>query len=153
MSRLIRFFLFPVLLASSLPAQAVPTAPDTLAYTTTSVRLRESPFPTARPVAVLSQGTTVRLYSCSEGWCSVTVSSHAGYLLQEFLTQQAPQAATQQGRGYYNIDGQFVPSPTRTADGQPPPGASAQCQDGTFSFSKHRRGTCSWHGGVARWLP
>jgi hypothetical protein len=31
-------------------------------------------------------------------------------------------------------------------------GASAQCVDGTYSWSSHRQGTCSWHGGVARWL-
>jgi hypothetical protein len=33
-----------------------------------------------------------------------------------------------------------------------PIGASARCRDGTYSFSQHRRGTCSWHGGVALWL-
>jgi hypothetical protein len=33
-----------------------------------------------------------------------------------------------------------------------PRGASAQCRDHTWSFSESRRGTCSWHGGVARWL-
>ncbi|WP_431636442.1 DUF3761 domain-containing protein [Dyella sp. KULCS107] len=33
-----------------------------------------------------------------------------------------------------------------------PAGASAQCRDGTYSFSRSRRGTCSHHGGVARWL-
>ena len=33
-----------------------------------------------------------------------------------------------------------------------PPGATAQCADGTYSFSSHRRGTCSHHGGVLRWL-
>lgn len=33
-----------------------------------------------------------------------------------------------------------------------PPGASALCRDGTYSFSHHRRGTCSWHGGVKKWL-
>jgi len=31
-------------------------------------------------------------------------------------------------------------------------GATAICRDGTYSFSAHRRGTCSHHGGVARWL-
>lgn len=31
-------------------------------------------------------------------------------------------------------------------------GASALCRDGTYSFSSHHRGTCSWHGGVARFL-
>jgi hypothetical protein len=33
-----------------------------------------------------------------------------------------------------------------------PPGATALCRDGTYSFSQHRSGTCSHHGGVARWL-
>ena len=33
-----------------------------------------------------------------------------------------------------------------------PDGATARCRDGTWSFSESRRGTCSWHGGVAAWL-
>lgn len=31
-------------------------------------------------------------------------------------------------------------------------GATAECRDGTYSYSAHRRGTCSHHGGVKRWL-
>src|SRR3989442_12961997 len=42
-------------------------------------------------------------------------------------------------------------TPTRTPVG-PPPGASAICNAGTYSYSQHRRGTCSHHRGVARWL-
>ena len=33
-----------------------------------------------------------------------------------------------------------------------PSAATARCRDGTYSFSKHRSGTCSHHGGVATWL-
>jgi membrane-bound ClpP family serine protease len=33
-----------------------------------------------------------------------------------------------------------------------PSGAMAKCQDGTYSFSSNRSGTCSHHGGVATWL-
>ena len=33
-----------------------------------------------------------------------------------------------------------------------PNGATAQCRDGSFSFSQHRQGTCSRHSGVAKWL-
>lgn len=33
-----------------------------------------------------------------------------------------------------------------------PAGASAICRDGTPSYSAHRSGTCSHHGGVAEWL-
>ncbi|MEU6481710.1 DUF3761 domain-containing protein [Streptomyces sp. NPDC047017] len=35
---------------------------------------------------------------------------------------------------------------------QAPAGATARCSDGTYSYSAHRRGTCSHHGGVAVWL-
>lgn len=42
-----------------------------------------------------------------------------------------------------------VPAATASS---PPPGATALCRDGTYSFSQHRSGTCSYHGGVARWL-
>ena len=151
--RRLRFSLLCVaFLAGPVSAQAPVSSQDTLAYTTSSVRLREKPFPTARALAVLPQGTAVRLYGCSQGWCSVAVSRLAGYLLEEFLGAQASQAATSEGRGYINSQGERVPSPTGTADGKPPAGATAHCRDGTFSFSRTRQGTCSHHGGVAEWL-
>lgn len=31
-------------------------------------------------------------------------------------------------------------------------GATALCNDGTLSYSKHAQGTCSQHGGVKEWL-
>jgi hypothetical protein len=31
-------------------------------------------------------------------------------------------------------------------------GATARCVDGTLSYSQHRSGTCSHHGGVAQWI-
>src|SRR5205807_4116499 len=31
-------------------------------------------------------------------------------------------------------------------------GPTAQCRDGRYSYSQHRSGTCSHHGGVARWI-
>ncbi|HZT90345.1 MAG TPA: DUF3761 domain-containing protein [Stellaceae bacterium] len=53
--------------------------------------------------------------------------------------------------GYYtNRSGHVVPRPCGDwHTQQPPPGATARCRDGTYSFSEHRRGTCSRHGGVA----
>jgi len=54
------------------------------------------------------------------------------------------------GADYYrNVDGNCVHRPV-PADG-PPAGATAKCNDGTYSFSQHRSGTCSHHGGVAIW--
>jgi hypothetical protein len=34
----------------------------------------------------------------------------------------------------------------------PLPGVSARCQDSWYSYSQHATGTCSGHGGVARWI-
>jgi len=50
-----------------------------------------------------------------------------------------------------------APIPSETAYVLPPqptypPGATAICNDGTYSYSQHRRGSCSGHGGVAVWL-
>jgi len=36
--------------------------------------------------------------------------------------------------------------------GGPPPGATAVCRDGDYSYSTHHSGTCSGHGGVREWL-
>jgi hypothetical protein len=54
------------------------------------------------------------------------------------------------GSYYRNSRGRCVHRPMRSH--RPPAGASARCRDGTYSFSQSRRGTCSWHGGVATWL-
>jgi len=56
-------------------------------------------------------------------------------------------------RHYRNKDGQDVHAPSKSKAGKAPDGASAQCRDGSYSFSQHRRGTCSRHGGIAQWLP
>lgn len=53
---------------------------------------------------------------------------------------------------YRNVDGICVHRPIRTKNSAVPAGATAQCRDGSYAFSQHRRGTCSHHGGVAKWL-
>ena len=52
---------------------------------------------------------------------------------------------------YRNSNGRTVHSPAHSKNGKRPNGASAKCRDGSYSFSKHRRGTCSRHHGVANW--
>lgn len=34
---------------------------------------------------------------------------------------------------------------------RPASAQTAVCRDGSYSYSQHRSGTCSHHGGVARW--
>ncbi|MYW91275.1 DUF3761 domain-containing protein [Amycolatopsis rubida] len=52
------------------------------------------------------------------------------------------------GSDYYrNSSGNCVHRPDSN-----PSGATAQCKDGSYSYSQHRSGTCSGHGGVKQWL-
>jgi hypothetical protein len=75
--------------------------------------------------------------------------------------QPSPTQPTQQGKQkvqpkctdngtYVNSQGQTVKRPEDCSAA--PQGATAQCHDGSYSFSQSRRGTCSHHGGVAKWL-
>ncbi|WP_328857224.1 DUF3761 domain-containing protein [Williamsia herbipolensis] len=78
------------------------------------------------------------------------------YVPPPTTTYQAPPAAGNDsgsgcgGDSYVNSDGNCIHSPV--AGNSAPDGATAQCEDGTYSFSQHRRGTCSGHGGVGAWL-
>jgi hypothetical protein len=78
--------------------------------------------------------------------------------VQQAPVQQAPvvQAPVQAappncgGDDYINSDGNCVHRPEQAPTA--PTGATAKCNDGSYSFSQHRSGTCSHHGGVAEWL-
>ena len=49
--------------------------------------------------------------------------------------------------GYYrNVDGLMIHRPMHAS--QRLAGSTATCRDGSQSFSRHHRGTCSHHGGV-----
>ncbi|MEV1294590.1 DUF3761 domain-containing protein [Pseudonocardia sp. NPDC049635] len=62
----------------------------------------------------------------------------------------APASVCNSSTHYVNADGNCIPRPTEAAS--PPAGATAQCKNGSYSFSQNRSGTCSRNGGVARWL-
>ena len=67
------------------------------------------------------------------------------------MSGPAPTAFPNCKRGYYkNVSGRCVHRPVHAAN--VPAGATAKCRDGTYSFSQHASGTCSHHGGVARWI-
>jgi hypothetical protein len=149
MPKLASVILAICLSASALAAQA--KLADTTGYTTAAVSLRARPDLSARSIARLAGETPVRFSSCQNGWCQIAVNGLSGYLPRLSLSLQ-PNGSFVEGGGYTNSQGNRVRSPTRTPDNRPPAGASAQCRDGTYSFSQSRRGTCSHHGGVAKWL-
>ena len=91
----------------------------------------------------------------------VSVLALAAVLLPSLYSQNPPPSTTpptQQDQKpkctdagtYVNSKGETVKRPENCSAA--PQGATAQCRDGTYSFSKSRSGTCSHHGGVAKWL-
>ncbi|MBV9773178.1 MAG: DUF3761 domain-containing protein [Gemmatimonadetes bacterium] len=126
--------LFVLALAFALPAQSCE------ARTTTSLQLRERSSADSGPVTTISAGQTVTVGTCPGDWCETTSRQEDGYGARRHLGDD----------GYTNVDGDRVRSPVQASGA--PAGASAHCRDDTYSFSAHRRGTCSHHGGVAEWL-
>lgn len=49
---------------------------------------------------------------------------------------------------YVNVSGHLVHSPSCGKEHIKP---TADCRDGSVSFSEHHQGTCSHHGGVDHW--
>ena len=130
---------------------AVGSNTESIGFTNAAVWLRASASLDANRVALLPQGTQVRVIACARQACNVRFRALSGYLPEELLQRAPPAVAIESGRGYINSRGEWIPSPTLTSDGQAPQAASARCRDGSYSFSRSRQGTCSWHGGVAEW--
>jgi len=87
--------------------------------------------------------------------CSLLLPSNAQNTTQpsqEPAHSQPSQSQTAPSKPpyYTNKDGHRVKSPIQAPSA--PAGATAQCRDGSWSFSQHRRGTCSHHGGVSTWI-
>jgi hypothetical protein len=137
-----------------------PAGAQTHARTTAAAWLRAGPSAHARAVARVARGASVDVGRCRVAWCAVSAGGRSGWLPRHVIASASaeprrartplPRVPERTGRGYVNSDGVWVRSPTFSHTA--PSGASARCRDGSYSFSMHRRGTCSHHGGVAEWL-
>ncbi|WP_328604031.1 DUF3761 domain-containing protein [Amycolatopsis sp. NBC_00345] len=118
---------------SSLPTYSTPaTTPETPIPTTSDAPVSAAPIAPAAPAAPAPAAT-------KKAVPKIPATKKA-----------APQPATPAACGsdyYLNSSGTCVHRPSSN-----PSGATAQCKDGSYSYSQHRSGTCSGHGGVKQWL-
>jgi len=88
--------------------------------------------------------------SCGECW---TITDLTGTGARHLRNRSPAPGATAPTSGtcpsdyYRNSSGHCIHRPSSD-----PAGATALCVDGTYSYSEHASGTCSYHGGVARWI-
>jgi uncharacterized protein YgiM (DUF1202 family) len=128
----------------------------TTKYTTANLNLRQSANTKCKVLPVIPKGTTVTIdEDCDCKWILVSYKNQVGYVSAKYFTKKKIQktiaAKSNSTVKYYtNTFGERIQSPTHY--NAPPAGATALCRDGTYSFSRNRRGTCSHHGGVAKWL-
>jgi uncharacterized protein YgiM (DUF1202 family) len=129
---------------------------DLIKETTSNLNLRLTPDTSSEIITVIPKGTRVKIKKdCDCTWIPVLYVGKVGYVSAKHLklpTKKVDSVNTKTSKvkHYTNTSGERVQSPTYY--NSQPAGATALCRDGTYSFSKSRRGTCSHHGGVARWL-
>lgn len=138
-------------------------------YTTANLHLRYGPGTRYQVVTVIPKGTAVTIdEDCNCKWIAVEYCGNIGYVSSKYLSNGYSRSSktnrgyqyhhssttyshpTSSVRYYTNTYGERVQSPTYYSS--IPSCATAICRDGTYSFSRNRRGTCSHHDGVARWL-
>ena len=109
----------------------------------------------AKPVAKQTTiATTSRHYDCTKAGnaskqeCKVSAANTQGApktIAASKASQSGPTARPSTAQGPART------TTSKASDNNNPAGAIAQCKDGTYSHSKSRSGTCSRHGGVAKW--
>ena len=145
----ILFLLLQLVFVFSLNAQD-----SNIRYATSNLNMRSLDNASSEVVLVIPEGTAITIdEDCDCKWIPITYNGQIGYVSAKYLSKEktsikAPYRANI--KYYTNSRGERVQSPTRYNSA--PAGATALCNDGTYSFSRSRRGTCSHHGGVARWL-
>jgi uncharacterized protein YgiM (DUF1202 family) len=132
-------------------------------YASTNINFRTKPSEYASKTCIIPYQQKLKVYDlANRTWALVKYNGTIGYVKAKYLRQitvaKSSKLITHKNisrvkprrQTYINCDGIRIQSPTYSNSA--PNNASAVCNDGTYSFSKHRRGTCSGHGGVARWL-
>lgn len=98
---------------------------------------------------ITTENTTYTPTGCKQNETRISKSEVTTQPVNEVIavgTYVAPQPTCTNG-SYVNSSGNTVCSPSATNTG----GATARCNDGSYSYSQHRSGTCSGHKGVAVW--
>ncbi|HEY0050233.1 MAG TPA: DUF3761 domain-containing protein [Pyrinomonadaceae bacterium] len=114
--------------------------------------MRKSVGQNGDALETLSAGASVEVIKQNGAWFLVKSGNREGWIhgnaIRLAKTNNGGQTAdtTTKPGSYTERRSYSTPEPRRNTSG-----ASALCRDGTLSYSRNRRGTCSHHGGVSQW--
>jgi len=125
-----------------------------------NANLRQSANQTSDVIEVVPTDSSVEVIKQRGVWFLVKTETAQGWMhgntlrLERFNNKT--QAAASSIPPIKSTEYQYRSAPPQKSASSPEPaishsGASAKCGDGSLSYSAHRRGTCSHHGGVAVW--
>ena len=128
-------------------------AQNELRSTSANLNLRKNPWINNNVICLIPKSTLLTINNSiqtSTEWTKVNYNGNIGYVYSKYLVSPEFKSAFSSNydlsntpgtvKYYTNSRGEKVQSPTyyKTA----PAGATAECRDGTYSFSRNRRGTC-----------
>lgn len=117
---------------------------------TKNANLRESADNNSEIIQTIGGGEEIRVIRQKGAWFYVLYSGQKGWMHGNTIKYKnaVPSKLPENSTATVSRPDAVYKAPERSVN---PTGATARCRDGTLSYSAHRRGTCSHHGGVAVW--
>lgn len=133
----------------------VASAADTVYTTGRGVRIRSCAKTTCSIIVTLPSGSALTVLGTEQGtkvkgsteWYNVSVDGHEGYVHSSLVSTTPPVVASNAGTG--STTATTTSSTVSAAPVAQGNGATALCNDGTYSYAAHHQGACSHHGGVS----
>ncbi len=135
-------------------------AGETYYVKTASARVRDSADTHGAVVATIRRNTAVQVLDVVDGtkvskstvWYHIQLADGTeGYIHSSLVTDKAPLVRSTPTPAPDNVTTSTVTTEVTPAPPQSdhPAGATAKCNDGTYSYAAHHQGACSHHHGVA----
>ncbi|MGL5016486.1 MAG: DUF3761 domain-containing protein [Bacteroidales bacterium] len=146
--------IFTILLSLNMGAQSI-------GYSSANLNLRSGPGTYYSVMSTIPSGKSVSIIEyANQYWAKIEYKGQIGYVSIKYLVRSKTiNASKRSNSSLYNNGNSARGScsssrkvKSNTDDILAPANATALCRDGTYSYSKNRRGTCSHHGGVSKWL-
>ncbi|MDT8911618.1 DUF3761 domain-containing protein [Amycolatopsis sp. PS_44_ISF1] len=136
----------PVVTTSSSPAYATPAPSEVSVPITSASSVAPVVAPAGTTEVAIPEAPAIKKAPVTHAPVTHAPAAQAPATHAPAPATHAP-AAECGGDYYVNSSGNCVHRPSSN-----PAGATALCKDGSYSYSQHRSGTCSGHGGVKNWL-